>query len=127
MSLVVSPGTLRRAGALHDAKLAHRFPERAGIGMAYRWGGAMALTRNAVPAFGEVEHGVFAARGCDGLGASNATASGIAAAEALVGAQTDLLRVYRNLASPAALRPRPLTLLGARATLALREWRAGTE
>lgn len=126
-SLDVGPGTLRRAGALHDGKLAHRFPALAGIGMAYRWGGAMALTWNAVPAFGEVETGVLAACGCNGLGASNATASGIAAAETLLGAETDLTRVYRSFAAPRALPPRPLTLIGARATLALREWKAGME
>lgn len=126
-SLVVATGTLRRAGRVHDAKLAHRFPALAGIGMAYRWGGAMALTRNGVPAFGEVETGVLAACGCNGLGASNATASGIAAAEVLLGVESDLLRVYQGYAEPSALPPRPLTLIGARATLALREWRAGVE
>lgn len=67
--------TLRRAGAVHDAKFAHRFPGLAGTRMQYRWGGAMALTWNAVPAFGEVEPGILAAVGCNGLGASNATAS----------------------------------------------------
>ena len=58
-------------------------PSLAGTRMEYRWGGAMALTRNGVPAFGEVEAGVLAACGCNGLGASNATASGLAAAETL--------------------------------------------
>lgn len=125
--LRVGAGTLRRAGALHDRKLAHRFPGLAGVRMAYRWGGAMALTRNAVPAFGEVEDGIVAACGCNGLGASNATASGLAAAETLLGAESALTRIYRSFAAPTALPPQPLTLVGARATLAVREWRAGLE
>ena len=126
-SLHVGEGTLRRAGARHDGKLAHRFPSLAGTRMEYRWGGAMALTWNGVPAFGEVEAGVLAACGCNGLGASNATASGLAAAETLAGVESELTRIYRGFASPQALPPQPLTLIGARATLALREWKAGVE
>ena len=126
-SLHVGEGTLRRAGARHDGKFAHRFPSLAGTRMEYRWGGAMALTWNGVPAFGEVEPGVLAACGCNGLGASNATASGLAAAETLLGVESELTRIYRGFASPQALPPQPLTLIGAKATLALREWKAGVE
>ena len=125
--LAVGEGTLRRAGAVHDAKFAHRFPGLAGLPMQYRWGGAMALTWNGVPAFGEVEPGILAAVGCNGLGASNATASGIAAAETLAGVETELTRLYRAFESPQALPPQPLTLIGAKATLAYREWKAGIE
>lgn len=125
--LDVGEGTLRRAGAVHDAKFAHRFPGLAGLPMQYRWGGAMALTWNSVPAFGEVEPGILAAVGCNGLGASNATASGLAAAETLAGVESELTRIYRAFADPQALPPQPLTLIGAKATLAFREWKAGVE
>ena len=98
--------TLRRAGARHDGKFAHRFPSLAGTRMEYRWGGAMALTWNGVPAFGEVEPGVLAACGCNGLGASNATASGLAAAETLLGvgvrADPDLPRLRQPAGAAAA-------------------------
>ena len=125
--LDVGEATLSRAGAVHDRKFAHRFPGLAGTRMQYRWGGAMALTWNSVPAFGEVEPGILAAVGCNGLGASNATASGLAAAETLLGVDTELTRIYRAFASPQALPPQPLTLIGAKATLAFREWKAGVE
>jgi glycine/D-amino acid oxidase-like deaminating enzyme len=125
--LDVGEATLRRAGAVHDRKFAHRFPGLAGTRMQYRWGGAMALTRNSVPAFGEVEPGILAAVGCNGLGASNATASGIAAAETLAGVETDLTRIYHAFACPQTLPRQPLTLIGAKATLAFREWKAGVE
>ena len=126
-SLRIGEGALRRAGARHDGKLAHRFPTLNGTRMEYLWGGAMALTWNGVPAFGEVETGVLAACGCNGLGASNATASGLAAAETLLGVESELTRIYRGFAAPQALPPQPLTLIGAKATLAMREWRAGFE
>jgi glycine/D-amino acid oxidase-like deaminating enzyme len=124
-SLRVGAKTLGRAGARHDRKLADRFPALKGLAMEYRWGGAMALTWNGVPAFGEVGPGVFAACGCNGLGASNATASGLAAAETLLGRDTELTRIYRRFARPRPLPPPALTLIGARAALTVREWRAG--
>lgn len=126
-SLDVSEGTLRRAGVQHDRKFANRFPSLKDVRMEYRWGGAMALTWNSVPAFGEVEKGVFAACGCNGLGASNATATGIAVAEIMLGISSDLTRVYQGFLKPQSLPPQPLTLIGAKATLAFREWRAGIE
>ncbi|MGY5810952.1 NAD(P)/FAD-dependent oxidoreductase [Rhizobium sp. LEGMi198b] len=126
-SIEISDAAIRSAGRLHDGKFSHRFPTLAGVGMQYRWGGAMALTRNHVPAFGEIERGVFAACGCNGLGASNSTAAGIAAAERVLGHESELGRVYNRLAAPVALPPQPLTTIGAKLHLAYREWSAGAE
>ncbi|KGJ02250.1 Glycine/D-amino acid oxidase [Paracoccus halophilus] len=123
----VGAGTLRRAGHQHDRKFAHRFPGLADLRMEYRWGGAMALTWNSVPAWGEVEKGIFAACGCNGVGATNATASGLAAAEQMLDVPTELTRIYRGFATPQRLPPQPFTLIGAKTTLALRERRAGIE
>ncbi len=126
-SMTVGEGTLRRAGHVHDGKFAHRFPRLSDVKMQYRWGGAMAVTLNSVPAWGEVEKGVFAACGCNGLGASNATASGLAAAEEMMGIPTDLTRIYRDFPAPKKLPPQPFLTIGAKATLAIRERRAGIE
>ncbi|WP_281036008.1 MULTISPECIES: FAD-binding oxidoreductase [unclassified Mesorhizobium] len=115
------------AGILHERKFAARFPALKDVGMEHRWGGAMALTWNSVPAFGEVEQGVFAACGCNGLGASKATASGIAAAEVATGVQTDLTRIFASFPPPRMLPPQPITTLGAKVQMAVREWRAGLE
>lgn len=125
--LAVGDAGLRRVGRVHDRKFAHRFPGLSDLAMEYRWGGAMALTWNGVPAFGEVEDGIFAACGCNGLGASNATASGLAAAEAITGTGSDLLRIYRGFPAPRSIPPQPFTLIGARLSMALRERRAGIE
>jgi glycine/D-amino acid oxidase-like deaminating enzyme len=124
---IVREGALKRAGAQHDRKFKARFPGLGNVDMQYRWAGGMALTVNAVPAFGEVEHGVFAACGCNGLGASKATASGIAAAEMMLGCSSEITRIYQRFQAPKALPPRPLIAIGAKANLAFREWNAGAE
>ncbi|WP_294931256.1 FAD-binding oxidoreductase [uncultured Paracoccus sp.] len=126
-AMTVGAGTLRRAGHVHDGKFAHRFPGLRDVAMQYRWGGIMALTWNGVPAWGEVERGIFAACGCNGLGASNATASGLAAAEQIMGVATELTRIHQGFAAPRKLPPQPLALIGVKATLAIRERRAGIE
>ncbi|NML76794.1 FAD-binding oxidoreductase [Rhizobium sp. S-51] len=125
--IVAGDGTLRRAGAQHDKKFKARFPALGDIPMEYRWGGAMAVTWNAVPAFGEIEDGIFAACGCNGVGASKATASGLAAAELMLGHRSRLTEIYQRFDAPKPLPPQPFTTIGAKANLAFKEWMAGAE
>lgn len=123
----VSEGAIARAGRVHDHKFDARFPMLKGLPMQYRWAGAMALTWNGVPAFGEIEPGIFAAIACNGVGATKATASGIAAAEAAVGVDSWLVQVFRGFAAPKQLPPQPFLTIGATANLSMKEWSAGLE
>jgi glycine/D-amino acid oxidase-like deaminating enzyme len=123
----VSEGAIARAGRVHDRKFDARFPMLRGIAMQYRWAGAMALTWNGVPAFGEIEPGMFAAIACNGVGATKATASGIAAAEAAIGLDSWLVQVFRGFDAPKPLPPQPFLTIGAKANLGIKEWSAGIE
>ena len=126
-NIETSERTLQRAGAQHDRKFRARFPKIADVPMEYRWAGAMAVTRNSVPAFGEIERGVFAACGCNGVGATKATATGIATAELMLGFDTRLTEIYRRFEAPKQLPPQPFTTIGAKLNLAYKEWKAGAE
>ena len=126
-TLQVSDGAIARAGRIHDRKFDARFPMLKGLQMQYRWAGAMALTWNGVPAFGEIEPGLFAAIACNGVGATKATASGIAAAEAALGVDSWLVQVFRGFAAPKRLPPQPFLTIGATANLSVKEWSAGLE
>ncbi|WP_397451368.1 NAD(P)/FAD-dependent oxidoreductase [Pseudomonas sp. NA-150] len=123
----VSDATVQRAGRVHDHKFADRFPSLNGVAMQYRWGGPMALTRNSVPAFGEVDQGVIAACACNGLGASKSTAAGIAAAEVALGVKTAMTEIFSQYANPVSLPPQPFLSIGAKANLRYKEWQAGRE
>ncbi|AET92074.1 FAD dependent oxidoreductase [Burkholderia sp. YI23] len=123
----VSQAAIARAGRVHDRKFEARFPMLKALSMQYRWAGAMALTWNGVPAFGEIEPGMFAAIACNGVGATKATASGIAAAEAALGIDSWLVQVFRGFAAPKRLPPQPFLTLGATANLSMKEWSAGPE
>lgn len=126
-NIEASEKTLRRAGVKHDQKYHARFPQLPDVPMEYRWGGAMALTWNSVPAFGEIEPGLFAACGCNGVGATKATANGIAAADLMLGIKSRLTEIFARFDAPKSLPRQPFRTIGAKANLAFREWRAGGE
>ncbi len=125
--LEVSAGRLAAVARTHDASFAARFPKLAGIAMDYRWGGRLCLSWNGVPAFGEVDTGVFAACCQNGLGTTKGTLAGIAAAELAADAPSDLVTAHQASPVPSRLPPEPLAWIGANATLRLREWKAGRE
>ncbi len=87
----------------------------------------MCLSRNSVPAFGEVDEGLFAACCQNGLGTTKGTLAGMLAAEKASGVASDLLRDFEAQAQPSRLPPRALTTPVARAMLRIKEYRAGTE
>ncbi len=126
-TLTVSDGALARAGRLHDRKLASRFPMLKGLAMQHRWAGAMALTWNSVPVVDEPEPGLWVAAGCNGVGATNATANGIVAAERALGHLSQLGRNFQMAAAAHPIPPEPIATIGGKATLAWKEWRAGDE
>ncbi len=126
-SITVGAAALARAGRMHDRKLASCFPALAGLAMEHRCAGAMALTWNSVPVVEEVEPGLWLAAGCNGVGATNATANGIVAAERAMGHLSELGRNYQRAAAPQRVPPEPLATVGGKATLAWKEWRAGDE
>lgn len=126
-SIAVSDAAVARAGRLHDAKLASRFPMLRGISMEHRWAGAMALTWNSVPVVQEVEPGLWLAAGCNGVGATNATANGIVAAERSLDVMSELGRNFELAAAPGLVPPEPIATIGGKLNLIYRGWRAGDE
>jgi glycine/D-amino acid oxidase-like deaminating enzyme len=114
-------------GRAHDRSFETRFPMLKGIEMEYRWGGRLCLSLNEVPAFGQVEDGVYSACCQNGLGTAKGTSSGMLIAEHAAGAtnpQVDWMLAHE---APKRLPPEPFATIGATATFKYREWRAGRE
>ncbi|BCM17694.1 NAD(P)/FAD-dependent oxidoreductase [Mesorhizobium sp. J8] len=126
-SIEVGASSMKGASKLHDRKFTDRFPELRHLKFQFRWAGAMALTWNTVPLFGELEDRIFCACVCNGIGGTKATAAGIATADLVVGHRSALGEIFQAFDKPQKLPPRPLVEVGARFNLALREWRAGRE
>ncbi len=104
-----------------------RFPDLAGLRFENSWAGRLCLSLNHVPAFGEVEPGVFSACCENGLGTVKSTLAGMMAADLATGHRSDDLTRYMDQPRPARLPPEPIAWLGANAVIRWQEMRAGRE
>lgn len=123
----VSEARIASVSKDHDRAFSQRFPRLKGLEMEYRWGGRLCLSRNNVPAFGEVAEGVFSACCQNGLGTAKGTLAGMLAAELACGQHSDLLEEFLAQDAPVKLPLAPIAKLGAAAVLRWGEWRAGRE
>lgn len=111
----------------HERSFNDRFPMLGDVSMEYCWSGRLCLSLNSVPAWGEVEDGLFSACCQNGLGAAKGTVGGIIAAEKAAKSAETLVPDYRPEAAPKRLPPKPLMRLGANAIMRWKEHRAGKE
>lgn len=117
----------RRARARHEHCFRARFPMLQGVGFEYSWGGALCLSRNGEPVFGELAPGVFASICHNGVGIARGTICGKLLAELAVGHPSESLDIMLAYGRPSRKFPEPITALGARLTLAYRRMRAARE
>lgn len=126
-SMEVSGQRLAEVAMTHDASFNRRFPMLPGAAMEYRWAGHLCLSRNSVPAFGEVAEGVISACCENGLGTTKSTLGGIAAAEKVLEQPGDALRGMLAYDAPKHLPPEPFAWLSINGYLRYKEWKAGLE
>lgn len=123
----VSDARLRAVAQDHDKSFRARFPMLPDVTMDYRWGGRLCLSWNGVPAFGEIEVGLFSACCQNGLGTSKGTLAGMLAAELATQSNSPLVAKMLACEAPKRLPPEPLAWLGANARMRWGEWTAGRE
>lgn len=126
-SMQVSAAKLARMARDHDRAFAARFPMLEGVGMEFRWAGRLCLSRNGVPALGEVEDGLYSACCQNGLGTAKGTLHGMLMAEMACGVGSALLDQVLDQPRPVRLPPEPLASVGANAVLRWSEFKAGRE
>lgn len=126
-SMQIADARIGRIVRDHDRAFKARFPKLASVEMAYRWGGRLCLARNNVPAFGEVEEGMFTACCQNGLGTARGTLAGLSAAELATSTPSSGASELATASQPTRLPPEPLSWLGANAVIRWKEYRAGAE
>jgi sarcosine oxidase, subunit beta len=78
------------------ARLAHRFPPAAGVGVEQAWAGLYDMTPDAHPIVGRIADGLYAACGFSGHGFMQSPAVGLALAQEVLGGEASLdLSPYR--------------------------------
>ncbi|MGK0270410.1 MAG: glycine/D-amino acid oxidase-like deaminating enzyme [Cocleimonas sp.] len=111
----------------HEQSFNARFPKLNEVNMEYQWGGALCLSRNNAPAFGEKEEGLFAACCQNGLGTVQGTLVGILAAEQASGHDSKYLQNTLAQNQPSRLPPEPIAAIGANTLMRWGEFKAGRE
>lgn len=123
----VSEKRLAGIAAEQRASLDARFPDLKDVPFEYVWAGRLCLSRNHVPAFGEIEEGLYSACCENGLGTVKSTLAGVMAADLATGTRSDTLDKFADQPQPARLPPEPFAWLGINATIRWQELRAGRE
>jgi glycine/D-amino acid oxidase-like deaminating enzyme len=125
----VQVGEKRLAGIAAEQRtsLDARFPDLRDVPFEHVWAGRLCLSRNHVPAFGEIEEGLYSACCENGLGTVKSTLAGVMAADLATGTRSAMLDEFSDQPEPARLPPEPLAWLGVNTVIRLQELRAGRE
>lgn len=126
-SMQVTPSRVAGIAAGQRKSFVARYPELASVPMEYSWAGRLCLSLNNVPAFGEIDNGLYSACCCNGLGTVKSTLAGMMAVDLATGAQSIPLESYRNQSAPKRIPPEPLAWLGINSVIRWQELRAGRE
>jgi glycine/D-amino acid oxidase-like deaminating enzyme len=110
----------------HEASFHARWP-RVAPDFQWSWGGVIAFTRNFAPYFGQLEPGLYASVGSNGVGLAKGTIGGRLLAEMALGQGSALLDDMRAYPMPPRNPPEPLLGLGAGLRLGWEQMRAGRE
>lgn len=104
-----------------------RFPGLETVPMEFSWAGALCLSRNHAPAFGEVEPGLYSACCENGLGTVKSTLAGMMVAELATDTRSADLDTYQRQPQPNRIPPEPFSWLGINSVIRWQEMRAGRE
>lgn len=126
-TVTVTGRRLAKMAEAHRKSLDARFPGLKGIPFDHCWAGRICLSLNHVPAFGEIEEGLFSACCENGLGTVKSTLAGMMAAELATGTTSRHLEKYMDHPEPSRLPPEPFAWLGINSVIRLQELRAGRE
>lgn len=118
---------LKRAVAVMRQKFDKRFPQLAGMRMAYTWAGHLCLSTNHVSVTGALDSNLYAACVQNGLGTARGTLTGICAAEQALGHRSEITDFFATEDKPKRLPPEPFAKIGANMLIRYKEWHAQEE
>jgi glycine/D-amino acid oxidase-like deaminating enzyme len=126
-SMRVSEARVAGVAAEQRRSFDARFAHLKDLPFQFSWAGRLCLSLNHVPAFGEIDEGLFSACCENGLGTVKSTLAGVLAAELATDTRSDLLAQLQALPAPKRLPPAPLARVGINAFIRWQELRAGRE
>lgn len=126
-AVTVTDRRMAKMAEEHRHSLDARFPGLSAVPFEFSWAGRLCLSLNHVPAFGEVDEGLYSACCENGLGTVKSTLAGLMAADLATGTRSNMLDKFSDQPKPSKLPPEPFAWLGVNAVIRLQELRAGRE
>lgn len=124
-SIVGKP--LETARKTHRQSYLNRYPMLADVPFEFTWGGALSLTRNGAPVFGELKPGVWGTVVHNGVGIAKGTISGKLLAEKICGFESESIALMDAKGRPSRNFPEPFNSWGVRMNARWRRLQAGLE
>lgn len=118
---------LETARKTHRQSFLNRYPMLADVPFEFTWGGALSLTRNGAPVFGELRDGVFGTVVHNGVGIAKGTISGKLLAEKMCGHTSPNIALMDSKGRPCRNYPEPFNSWGVRLNARWRRQQAGLE
>ncbi len=118
---------LETAHKTHRKSFLNRYPMLADVPFEYTWGGALSLTRNGAPVFGELRDNVYGTVVHNGVGIARGTISGKLLAEKINGIDSDLRQLMEVKDRPSRNFPEPFNSWGVKMNARWRRQQAGIE
>ena len=120
---MVSPAAeFRRAADLQARQIRDRFPSLPAGVIEHTWSGAITMSENHAPGFGQHAPNVWTAVCQNGVGVTKGSLSGRLAADLATGRDDPLIADIQALGQPSKLPPRPFVDLGVAAMLKRYAW-----
>lgn len=104
-----------------------RFPHLTEVKLEHLYSGLIAFTANTLPIFGKMADNVYAASTSDGSGVTRAIIVGTYLVHLILGIESDELDYIKHNYKASYLPPEPFRAIGANATIAYRNFEAGSE
>ncbi|WP_085035670.1 NAD(P)/FAD-dependent oxidoreductase [Ensifer aridi] len=126
-TVTASESRMAMMARAHRRSFDARFPSLRGLPFEHTWSGRLCLSRNHVPAFGEIEEGLYSACCENGLGTVKSTLAGVMAVDLATGTKSPELVQFMDNPAPSKLPPEPFAWLGINSVIRYQEFRAGRE
>ena len=126
-TITASASRMEKMANAHRRSFDARFPGLQQLPFEYSWSGRLCLSINHVPAFGEIEEGLYSACCENGLGTVKSTLAGVMAVDLATGNISPELARFMDNPQPSKLPPEPFAWLGINSVIQYQELRAGRE
>lgn len=122
-----NPRMLEKMHNEHWQSFERRFPTLSGVEFEYTWGGALCLSRNGAPVFGELSKNIFGAFCMNGVGITKGTIMGKLVAEKMADQRSELGDLMSTYPRPNIIPPGFILKMGVTLDLARRSMGVGLE